>query len=145
MSQIIQDIAAAVKDRINGGSYSYVETVTATRKYLPTYDKESLSTLQVSVVPKTWETEVLDRGEDWEGIGIDVGIQRSVDADADAAIDALMKLVGEIRARLNRFNPATTPKAHWMRTANVPIYDQTTLRERRVFISVITVIFNTNQ
>ncbi len=145
MSSIISDIAEAVKDRINSGSYAYPETVAAVRKYLPSYDKIDLPTVTVMVAPKAWSAEILDRNQNDETLRIDVGIYRTIDADTEADIDALMELVGEIRTRLNRFSPATTPRGFWLRTDNVPIFDQVFLRENQIFASLLTVSYRVFQ
>ena len=136
----IADIAEAVKDELNDGSFS--QDFTAERKYLPAFELKDMTTLHVTVVPKGRELETIARGAAQEDVQIDVAVQKKlgdVDGEADE-IDALTALVGEIGDFFARRRLASV-KAIWGRTENVPVYDPEHLREMRQFTSVLTLTF----
>ena len=55
----IVDLAEAVKDALNAGTFS--QPFTAVRHYLPRFDLAQMSTLHVSVVPRAVAGKAVDR------------------------------------------------------------------------------------
>jgi len=136
----IADIAQAVTDELNAGSFS--QAFTAERKYVPIFELKDMAELHVTVVPKGRELETAARTIPQEDVQIDIAVQQKL---ADAAteseqIDALLTLVEEIGAHFARQSLADTG-AMWLRTENVPVYDPEHLREMRQLTSLLTLTF----
>jgi len=141
MADLLKDGAEVIVSRINSGSYSYSESFTAARAYVPTWDKTALAAVKVSVVPRTFVSQLEARNiKERETIDIQVAVQKSVDPFDLDECDALALLVEEIRLRLKGFNPGTTPGLTYLQAANDPIYDPQ-MRENRVFTSVLTLTY----
>lgn len=144
MASAFQEIAADVVTLISGGTYS--STVTVYRQYLPR--------LLASEVPATAPYTVFVRPTRNEGVAstrdmlieglysIDVIVMARIDATEAAAsvaqIDALLTLIEEIQDRLVS-NPVLASDAQMAASyVTDPVYDDTILREDRVFMSVTT-------
>ena len=136
----IADIAQAVTDELNAGSFS--QSFTAERAYLPVFELKDMATLHVTVVPKGRELETVARTIPQEDVQIDVAVQQKLAdvATESGQIDALLTLVEEIGAHFARKRLAGT-NALWLRTENVPVYDPDHLREMRQLTSVLTLTF----
>jgi hypothetical protein len=112
----------------------------AVRHYEPTFELSAMSTLRVSVVPRSLTSKALDRNRDSFDFEIDVAVQKKTDPTL-ANLDALMELVEEIADHL-RLNPLSTlPDVRCMEVANAPVYALDHLQEFRQFTSVITLTY----
>lgn len=135
---VVIEIAEAVKDDLNAGSWSHV--FTAARAYLPENDAGTLSTLRVSVVPSAVRKEVLTRSNERGEYRIGIIVQKKVDDKLNATLDPLMRLVEEIMdylfmRKLDNYAdafPSTT-------IANDPIYDVEDLEEDLIFTAPVEV------
>jgi hypothetical protein len=147
---MIQDVAQAVADALNDGAFA--GEFTAARTALPVFDLRDLGTLTVSVVPRKQEISPLDRASDRHDVQVDVAVAKKVEATDNNTIDALLDLVQRIMDHLNRRNleESATPSATralggqylWRRVQNAPVYSPDHLREKRLFISVITLTYS---
>ncbi len=136
---VITDIADAVAAEINLGSFS--QPVTATREYLPAFELADMQQLRVTVVPKSVTTLPGGRAHNQHDYGIDVAVQKKLDAADNAEIDDLMTLVEEI-GEVFRFKRLDSyPNAMWLKTDNEPVYAQEHLQELRQFTSILTFTF----
>jgi len=131
-------IADAVTAELNATSFS--KPLTAVRHYEPTFELSAMSTLRVSVVPRSLTSKTLDRNRDSFDFEIDVAVQKKTDPTL-ANLDELMELVEEIADHL-RLNPLSTlPDVRCMEVANAPVYALEHLQEFRQFTSVITLTY----
>lgn len=133
---MITDIAQAVTDELNAGSFSMA--FTAERKAAPIVKLSEMDSLHVTVVPREVESAALDRTRDSHEVKVDVAIQKRVASLENDAIDPLMALVREIADLLNRRNLGD---ALWKKTENKPVYSPEHLREMRQFTSVLTLTY----
>ena len=85
---VITDIAEAVKDELNGGSFS--QTFTAERHYKPAFDLPDMKTLHVTVVPKGLDMQATTRTSAQHDVQIDVAVQKKFTAGDNAELDPLM-------------------------------------------------------
>ena len=133
---MITDIAEAVTDELNGGSFSMA--FTAERKAVPMAKLSEMDSLHVTVVPREVESAALDRTRDSHDVKVDVAIQKRVASLENDAVDPLMALVQEIADFLNRRNVGG---ALWKKTENKPVYSPEHLREMKQFTSVLTLTY----
>ena len=92
----LTEIAEAVKTQLN--SITWSPTFTATRMNIPRHSRDSLSTLQVTVTPKSRTVTQVTRGKVFENVEIYIGIEKGLDGDTNTESDALIDL-GEDIAR----------------------------------------------
>ena len=138
MSTII-DIAEAVKEELNGGTFS--QSLTAERHYQPVFELKDMKTLHVTVVPKDIEMQLATRSSSQHDCRVDVAVQKKL-ATADLAeIDGVMGLVEEIVNFLARKKLASVPNALWIKTANEPIYAAEHMEQFRQFTSILTLTY----
>ena len=117
---------------------------TATRTYLPKFDPTSSAALQVQVVPKSDARTPGSRGFDACEMTIDIGVMQRVEgteAEEQAAIDSLMDLVEQVKEFLSRRRPTDYPAAICTAVKNEPLYSVDELDGHRVFLTVISTIF----
>ena len=133
---MITDIAQAVTDELNAGSFSL--GFTAQRKAVPMAKLSEMDSLHVTVVPREIESAALDRTRDSHDVKIDIAIQQRVASLENDAVDPLMALVREIADFLNRRNVGD---AAWKKTENKPVYSPEHLREMKQFTSVLTLTY----
>ena len=144
MGAIAKDIAEAVKEELND-QYS-PGTFTATRRYIPITKLEDLTTLAVTVVPKSAEREPVNRADTIHSVEIDIAIQQKLAAGQSAAeelaaTDTLMDLVDAIEDHLENRKPTDMPTVRWVGSENHVIYSPEQLIELRAFLSIITVTY----
>ena len=133
-------LADAIVEYLNDGSFAL--SFDANRRLAPSFSLQELESLQVSVVPKVLSVAPFSRTEFTYDIGVDIGIQKRVDPQSDAEIDSLMTLVAEVLDYLLNATIPGHPSARWTESKNEPIYSPQTLDEKRVFMSVITVMYS---
>lgn len=134
-------IAEAVKDLINGVVFSM--PFTATRTYVPRFKLEELTELQVTVVPNAIESAFSTRTQTLGPWQIDVGFHCKVAAGEGQAaqVDALMQLVEEVGDWITDNALPDALRAKWLRNANDPLFDHAHLKEKNVFVSLLTVTY----
>ena len=138
MATII-DIAEAVKNELNGGSFS--QTFTAERHYQPVFELKDMKTLHVTVVPKDVELQLATRNTSQHDCRVDVAIQKKLESADLAEIDELMGLVEELISFLSRRKLASVSAALWIKTANEPIFAQEHLEQFGQFTSILTLTY----
>ena len=139
---MVTDIADAVAAELNGavpGTFS--EDFTAERRVLPEFDLEDLAGLKVTVVPKSVQIAGSTRSACQYDIAVDIGIQKKLGTDLDAEVAAMGTLVDEITDFLRRRPLAAMSSTVWVGTTNDPVYAPAHLAERRVFTSVLTIVY----
>ena len=114
-------ITQAVVDALNRSPQPFVEAFTAVRSYRPQFDLEDMTTLHVTVVPRTRDGSTPSRGTAQDKIVIDVAVQKRLDEkiDDDGQIDALIDLTERIADFLATAGPYAG--ARWLTDANDPV------------------------
>ena len=136
---VIIDIAEAVKEELNGGTFS--QPFTAERHYQPVFELKDMKSLHVTVVPKDIELQLATRNSSQHDCRIDVAVQKKLEVADLAEIDELMGLVEEIINFLSRRKLASVPNALWIKTANEPIYATEHMEQFRQFTSILMLTY----
>ena len=136
MSSLVTTVAEAVKDALNGETFT--QEFTATRTQLPEFQLSDMSDLHVTVVPRSDVGTALTRNQDEHLIGVDVAVQQRLSEVSNTTVDALMSLVQEIADFLNR---RTIDGAIWIKTESDPVFAPEHLRELRQFTSVLKITY----
>ena len=136
---VVTDIAEAVKDELNGGSFS--QSFTAERHYQPVFELPEMKTLHVTVVPKGMTIHPASRGLIQHDYQIDIAVQKKFDTGENDELDVLMALVEEIGDFFRRRRLSSLPNAACVKIENTPIYAQEHMEQLRQFTSVITLTF----
>jgi len=135
----VTDIADAVVASLNAGTFS--QAFTAERKYVPAVDLAELATLHVTVVPRTVAITTATRDSSYFDCTVDVGIQKKVNPDDIAELDALVDLTQEIVDHLRMRRLEAMPYAAWMSIAHDPVFAPEHLDQERAFTSVVSVTY----
>jgi hypothetical protein len=135
----VSDIADAVVASLNAASFS--QAFTAERKYLPAVDLAELAALHVTVVPRTVAITTATRDSSYFDCTVDVGIQRKVNPDDVAELDALVNLAEEVVDHLRLRKLDTMPNAAWMSINHEPVFAPEHLDQERAFTSVVSVTY----
>lgn len=138
MSTMVQ-IADAVAAELNAGTFA--EPFTARRLLLPVFELQDMQTLQVSVVPRSIASQGATRGAAFFDYAVDIGVQRKLNTDDPAEVEALLELVEAISDHLRGRSLQAALAASWMKTENVPVYSAEHLDQLRQFTSVLTVTY----
>ena len=136
---IISDIAEAVKESLNGATFS--QSFNATRHYLPIYDLQDMKNLHVTVVPKGLAIQPGGRAHNQHDYQIDVAVQKKLSTGDNSEIDPLLTLVDEIADHFRFKRLDSFPNAMWVKTENAPVYAVEHLDRFRQFTSVVTLTF----
>jgi hypothetical protein len=132
----ITDIADAVVQELNGGSWSL--PLTAERHYRPLFDLADMAALHVTVVPKGVVVERADRSRSQFEYQVDVAVQKKFQTGDAAELDPLVGLVEEIAGHFRAGRLASYPEAACVKTEHAPIYAPEHMDELRQFTSVLT-------
>ncbi len=138
MSTIVE-VADAMVASLNGASFS--QPFTAVRSYLPAVELAELKDLHVTVIPKSEAITVATRESDYFEPVIDVGIQKKVDPNDAAQMDAMCDLVQEIIDHLRHRRLEAMPDAAWLSIEHEPVFAPEHLDQERVFTSVLSVTY----
>ncbi|GJQ30439.1 MAG: hypothetical protein HBSAPP03_23230 [Phycisphaerae bacterium] len=114
----------------------------AVRMFQPAFTLEDLKDLRVSIVPRTIAIAAASRDSSTFECVLDVGVQKKLPAEGDAAeIGGLLDLVEAIadHVRLKRLPDA--PDAAWIGIAHEPVVSSESLEQHRVFTSVLSVTY----
>ena len=133
------DVADAIVTELNSGSFS--EPLTVSRRVLPEFELAELKALTMTVVPKSVGINNITRDSSSFGVAVDIGIQQKIGKDTDAEVTRLSGIVSEIVTFLNRRKLTGFPAAVFVSIANEPVYAPEHLSEKRLFTSIVTVIY----
>lgn len=135
MSLLI-DIADALVAHLNVAGLGF----TATRVCLPTFTREELQTLHVTVVPIAQAPERAARGTLALACTCHVGVQQQCDPSNPTEVDALLDIVESIIAHLHQQSRMTMlPDAVITGVENTVAYSVEHLEQQRVFSSLLVV------
>ena len=138
MAATILAIADAVVDELNGSVFS--RPLEAERHYQPLFELAEMTTLRVSVVPRSIASRGLDRNRDSFDYRVDVAVQQKLDP-TPGNLDALVALVEEIADHFRSEPLSGYPAARCTEVENAPVYAAEHLEEFRQFTSVLTLTF----
>ena len=137
----LADITQAVVDALNAAPQPFAEAFTAVRSYRPQFDLEDMTTLHVTVVPRTRDGSTPSRGTAQDKIVIDVAVQKRLDEKVadDGQIDALIDLTERIADFLATTGPYAG--ARWIEDENAPVYSREHLTSLHQFTTVVSISF----
>lgn len=140
---MINQIADAVTAAVN----AYAATLdpvpfTAVRESVPRFDLKQLQTLRVSVVPTGIESEPFTRAMMQNDATISIGVMKKLDGETENDIDPLITLAENIAAYLDKRDLVSGEmKIHWISTEHKPTFSQQEINTKKVFTSVITMVY----
>jgi len=139
MSAVIT-LADAIAASINAQTFN--PPVTAERSHLPIFDLGQVGdAIKVSVVPRSLTVANASRTLNFFDASIDVGVQKRVDPNDPAQIDALLDLVEQIGDHLRLKRLDTLPEAQWLTSEHDPVLAAEHLERLSVFTSVLTLTY----
>lgn len=124
------NIAEAVKDLLVAAAYD------AVRAYRPSYALRDLDNTRLTVAVRDIEQALESRGSDATEVAIDIAVQRRVDVDNLAELDAMAAIVADVAGVLNRHDFEALG-AKWIGSAITPAMPEH-LDQYRCFTSIIT-------
>lgn len=133
------DIADAIVSELAGHTFS--EPLTVTRRVLPEYELSQLKNLTVTVVPKSVGINNITRESSSYNVAIDIGIQQKISKDTDADVARLSGIVTELVSFLNRRKLTAFPAAQFKTIVNEPVYAPEHLSQKRLFTSIVTLVY----
>jgi len=142
MTHPLTTLAIAVRDALNAATFSI--GFTAIRAYVPRFDTESNTDVQVQVVPASDAEGESSAGFDSREMVIHVGVFKRLSgpvSEETDEIDAMLDLCEEIRAELNRVRLGENDGAVCSEISHEPIYSVEDIDERRVFLTVLAFTF----
>ena len=138
MAATIIAIADAVVAELNATPFSL--PLVAVRHYQPIFELSEMTTLKVSVVPRSMSSKALDRNRYSFEYQIDVAVQRKIEPSV-VNLDALMELVEEIADHFRSHPLVDYPQARCVEVENSPVYAAEHLEEFRQFTSILTLTY----
>lgn len=139
MSAVVA-LADAIAASIN--AQTFTPAVTAERSHLPIFDLGKVGeAIKVSVVPRSLTVANASRSLNFFDASIDVGVQKRVDPEDPAQIDALLDLVEQIGDHLRLKRLDTLPEAQWLTSEHEPVLAAEHLERLSVFTSVLTLTY----
>lgn len=132
-------IADAVVATLNEAAFS--QPVAAERKYVPAADLAELATLHVTVVPRSVAVTTASRDSSYFDCTIDIGIQKKVNPDEIADLDALINLAEELVDHLRMRQLESVPGTTWLSITHEPVFAPEHLDQQRAFTSVVSVTY----
>lgn len=136
---ILIALADAIVASLSAGTFSV--PFQAERGYRPVVELPDLETVKVTVIPKSLTITAASRVDSFYDCAVDIGVQRKVNVDEPAELDALMKLVEEIGDHLRGRRLEGAPDAAWLTLENDPVFAPEHLTEHRQFTSLLTVTY----
>ena len=122
------------------GTLTLSQTFTARRVFLPVFDRENLSSFEVTVYPAAVSQSQATRASSEFTFSINVVVRKNINPASDPDISASLYFTQELADKITRYNSSV---ASWTETENDPIFDLTTLVEKHEFLTVITASYKT--
>lgn len=138
MATVLQ-VADSIIAELNVTSFG--QPFVAKRLYVPNFDLEDVSQLQVTVVPRDVEITGLDRRRDMNEISIDLAVQKKFTKGDAAEVDPLVGLVEEIADHFKHRRLDSFPHAIWSRSQHVVLYSPEHWEQLRQFTSLLTLVY----
>lgn len=137
---VLTTIAEAVRTGLDGAAFSM--TFDPVREYFPNLKRENLTNCQVIVMERDEQEKLDARNRVAMDYLIFVGVVRAITPGDKTTVQALRKLVDEIKRYLsaNSFGGAS-----WVATNGSPIYDQARLHVDNEFRSGLIVTYRSSR
>tara|TARA_B100000686_G_scaffold353114_1_gene457413 strand:- start:2081 stop:2506 length:426 start_codon:yes stop_codon:yes gene_type:complete len=134
-SDLVQ-ICDAVVTHLAAQSLS--KTFSVEKDYLPDFERERLTSTQVTVYPQSTSVAFASRTTDQLVYSVNIVIRSPVAASANPDISEELYFAQELRDSLDR---VTMSNASFTAAQSEPAYDLETLNERNEFLTVITATY----
>ena len=144
-------IAQAVVAELNGAPAGTFDAALwpaggAVRSRDPLYDLTQLASTRVTVIATAVDETQATRASVRVETTVDIAVQRKIaaapnTAEALAEGDALDEMVEAILAYLRRRKLSAMPVVAWQSSSNSPVYLPDLLREKRVYTSIVSVVY----
>jgi hypothetical protein len=143
---VATDIADAVVAELNAAvaAEQFSQQFTAARAYVPEFDLRDLcgqEGLRVAVAVKSFDESLASRSSTQTDYAIDVAVIQKVENLGNTELDPLMDLVQAIADFFRLRRLASYEAAMWHGSSNDPPYSQEHLREKHLFLSVLTLTY----
>lgn len=138
MPSALIGIADAVVVFLDAGSFT--ESITPSRAVHVATDLKDIKTAMVYVIPKSSGISIADRTKDFVTYAVSLAVMKKIDPDDIAQVDAMLVLVEQIIAELNR-KTILDPAVSFVSIENDPAYDADHLDQFRQFTSIVTVTY----
>jgi hypothetical protein len=135
----IVEIATSLVTRLNDGSFS--QEFTAERTYDPAVNLAALDDLKVTVVIKDSAGTPLTRNLMENTHSVDIAVRKRVDPAVLPEVDALILLCEEITDDLLGTPILSGAGVQIVSVGIVAVYSPEAIRDKRAFLSVLTVTF----
>jgi hypothetical protein len=132
-------LADAIVAKLQEGTFSLPCEIG--RGYRPVVELPALAVAKVTVIPKSLAISAATRADGFYDCAVDIGVQRKVNADDSAELDALMSLVEELGDHLRGKKLDGFTAAVWLALENEPVFAPEHLEQHRQFTSVLTVTY----
>lgn len=132
-------VADSILAELNAATFS--QQIVAKRLYVPNFDLEDSTQLQVNVVPRDVEITGLDRRRDMNEVSVDIAVQKKFTKGDAAEIDPLVGLVEEIADHFKHRRLDSFPQAVWSKAQHVVLYSTEHWEQLRQFTSLLTLVY----
>ncbi len=133
---VLIQVADALVLHLNGQTLS--QSFTSTRVFLPHFEREKLTGLEVSVFPRSDAATPASRSKSEHTYTLDVVVRKPVDPDAAADLASMAQLTEEIAGAIENESQAG---AAWTGLENDPLFVVEVLAERREYLTILTVTY----
>lgn len=140
MSSSIMELADAITMELNSHAFSI--PFTARRIVAPVFELKDLDTLRVTVCPNSFTASRFDRSAVCYKLAIDTAIQQRVNPENDIQLRSLIELVESVSDFLFDRNFENFPNVRFKQIANVPLFDDAHLYQKRTFTSVLSLEYD---
>jgi len=152
-TSLTKAVAEAVKESLNGGSFS--QQFTADRRWKASFELEELEELKVVVSPGPLSIQVYDRGADDERRFVHVAVLKQVDVDkrgepqdedTDPLVELLEEFLPHFRGAKLTVSPTGGNRTAWciergLVTPSASIIDEKHLDDQNTFVAVLRLGF----
>ena len=129
-------VADAVASHLHGLTLS--QSFTASRTFIPHFEREKLTALEVSVFPRSDEATVATRTTSEHILTLDIVIRKPVDPDSVADLSGMAQLSEELADGLAN---TTQAGAAWTGPASDQLFALEILADRREYLTVLTITY----
>ncbi len=141
MASTLVEIADALVLQLS--SDTFTQPITAARKYLANYEIKDLEgSVVVTAIPRSTANSPASRTSCQYDHTIDLAFQQKI-SGSDEDLDGLTALVEEIERslRLKTITTDSAKQAKWISATSEAAYDLKHLDEKRVFTSVLSLVY----
>lgn len=131
---VLTDIADDLVTHL--GTLSLSQTFTASRVFLPDFEREQLTGYEVTVYPASESRGVITRAAIEHVYELNVVVRAPVNPASNPDISAALYFVEQL---VTGIKGQAASGASWLTSENDPVFDLESLQQRHEFLSVITI------